>query len=343
MNLKLDRSSVLESAQLLPDQIEQAWEEFQAIEIPEKFKKVKNVVVAGMGGSALGARIIDSLKFEILDVPLEIVNGYHLPAYANQDSLVIISSYSGNTEETLACLDEALKRKCAVFAIASNGQLAKTVEKRQIPAYIFRPKENPSNQPRMGLGYSVSAQLALLAKCQLLKVNDAQIQEVINYLKKLKPEPAQKLAQKLKKKIPVLVSSEHLEGSAHAFKNMLNENSKNFSVSFVIPEMNHHLLEGLARPSQNKKLLKFVFIESDFYDQPIKIRFKVTKEVVKKNKIPWLSLELTGRTRLIQVFELIYFASLTSIYLALLSGFDPAPIPWVDYFKEQLAAHDKKK
>lgn len=351
---KLDQSSVLESTGFLPDQIEQAWQEIFELKIPlKRLRKVKNILVAGMGGSGLGARIIDSLNFEVLGLPLEIINGYHLPAYTDKNSLVIISSYSGNTEETLNCYREAVKKKAKLFLISTGGELKRLAQTGKHPAYIFEPTYNPSGQPRLGLGYSISSQLALLARLGFIRLAEAQIGETVKHLKELRKKfvPSAKASQNdpkkiaglLQGKLPVFVSSEHLEGSAHAFKNFLNENSKTFSVEFGLPELNHHLLEGLAFPQENKNLLKMVFLESTLYDPEIKARFKITKKVVEKNKIESISIEMVGRTRLIQVFDSLYLGGFVSGYLAILNGLDPAPIPWVDFFKKELAAHETKK
>ncbi len=353
---EVDKSPVIESVGMLPDQMKQAWNEIMNIKLPvDEFKNIENIVVAGMGGSALGARIIDSLSFEILDLPMEIITGYHLPAYADKKTLVIISSYSGNTEETLSCFTEAIEQNCQIFIITSGGRLAEIARVKKIPAYIFEPRYNPAKQPRLGLGYSITAQLALLSKLKLIRVTEGQITETINYLKKLRTKLtietaqennlAKKIASSLESKIIVVVSSEHLNGVAHAFKNMLNENSKSFAVRFSLPEMNHHLLEGLAFPKQNKDILKILFLESEIYDPEIKKRIKITKEVIEKNKIPHVLLMIRGRTRLTQVFETVYLGGFISYYLALLNGVDPTAIPWVDYFKKALktTAHEEKR
>jgi len=338
--------SILASAALLPEQIKQAWEEVSALKLPEEFKKVGNIIVAGMGGSALGARIIDALAFEILTVPLEIVNGYHLPAYVGPNSLVIISSYSGNTEETVSCAVEAIKKKAQIFLISTGGKIGLLSKKKKLPAYIFNPKFNPAKQPRLGLGYSIASQMAVLARSGLINLEKGQLTEVINFLKDqeekaslstpISRNPAKQMAQALKGRAIAIISSEHLVGAAHAFKNMINENSKNFAAGFSIPEMNHHLLEGLAHPRQNRKFLKFVFLESALYDSEIKKRFKITQEIVRRNKVPVFNWVLKGRTRLTQVFEVVYLGAFVSSYLALAYRVDPIPIPWVDYFKAEL-------
>jgi glucose/mannose-6-phosphate isomerase len=344
---KLDKTGMLESASLLPDQIKQTWEEVFKVRIDvSKFRQAENIIAAGVGGSSLGAKIIDSLNFEVLKVPLEVVTSYHLPAYANRKSLVIVSSYSGNTEETLSCYREAVRRGCQVFTITNNGQLAELATKNRTPLYLLLPRYNPSHQPRMGLGYSITAQLALMARVDLIHFDEAQVTRIIRHLESLRGDfiaggdsdtnQIKKLAPAFKDKAVAICSAEHLIGAAHAFKNMVNENSKTFAVRFSLPEMNHHLLEGLGFPQSAKKTLKFLFLESDIYDQKIKKRLKITQQVIDKNGYDWVSLKLNGHTRVEQAFEVVYLGGFFSVYLGLLNNVDPAPIPWVDFFKEQL-------
>ena len=158
---------------------------------------------------------------------------------------------------------------------------------------------------------------------------------------------AKKLAHDLKERMIVLIAAEHLIGASHGFKNMLNENSKTFAVRFSLPEMNHHLLEGLAFPAQNKQVLKFLFLVSDLYDSKIEKRIEITRRVIEKNGIETKMKKINGQTRLSQVLSLLYLGSFTSAYLAFLNNLDPAPIPWVDYFKKALkknhSAHEEKR
>ncbi|HUW21911.1 MAG TPA: bifunctional phosphoglucose/phosphomannose isomerase [Candidatus Bathyarchaeia archaeon] len=344
---EFDKASVLESIGLLPDQIEQAWSAVNQLSIPLRFHQAKNIVVAGMGGSALGAGIIDSLCLENLRLPLEVFNDYHLPAYAGQDSLVIISSYSGTTEETLSCALEAINRKCQIFVITTGGKLREMVRKNKLMAYFIEPKFNPAGQPRLGLGYSMAAQLTFLKKCGFIDLEETWLIEAITYLRNLKTQfaaetpiegnAAKRLSLSLQDKIPVLISGQHLAGANHAIANMINENSKMMSIWFSLPEMNHHLLEGLSNPALNRKILKFLFIDSDLYEDKIQKRIKITKDVVKKNKLGYESFTVQGKTKLIQALEAVYFGGFLSFYLAFLNGVNPVLIPWVDYFKERLA------
>src|SRR5258708_4324529 len=163
---KLDKGNILSSIEHLPEQIEDAWVSIKNLEIPEDYTRVKNIVVAGMGGSALGGRIVYYLEFKNLRTPIEVTTNYHLPNYVNEDSLVILSSYSGNTEETISSATDALKRRAKIVGIATGGKLVELLKGK--PVYLIDPRNNPSGQPRMGLGYSISSILALLSKLNFI-------------------------------------------------------------------------------------------------------------------------------------------------------------------------------
>jgi len=168
---KLDASNLLGSIEALPDQLKQAWEEVFQTSMPEDLLNVKNVVVSGMGGSALGGRIIDSLILDRANTPIEISTEYRLPNYVGPDSLVIISSYSGNTEETLSSAHDAIKKNAKIFVVTTGGKIAQLAKEEGLPSYIFNPIHNPSNQPRMGIGYSIGAVLALLVKGKYIQMS----------------------------------------------------------------------------------------------------------------------------------------------------------------------------
>ena len=343
-----DKKLVYESIGAFPKQIEQVWKDFKDIDKPKECSLAKNVVIAGMGGSALGGRVVDSLIQDRSRVPIEVFTEYHLPNYVNKDSLVILSSYSGNTEETLSDAFEAINRGAKVFGITTGGKLLKFAKEEKLPSYIFNSINNPSEQPRMALGYSIAAILAILSQCDFIHLVDNEIDDVIDRFSEYKDDfgvdrdennnIAKSLAKKMKGKIPILVVSEHLVGSAHTFKNQLNETSKNFSVLFDIPELNHHLMEGLKHPALVKKDLYFIFIESNKYSDRVQKRYPITQEVVEKNGVEYGKYVLKQKTKLNQIFELISFGLYSSFYLSILNDVDPSKIPWVDYFKEKMSS-----
>jgi glucose/mannose-6-phosphate isomerase len=280
-------------------------------------------------------------------VPFEIFTEFHIPYYAGPKSLVVLSSYSGNTEETINALHMAISQNTKVFGITAGGKMAEILKKEELPSYIFEPKNNPSGQPRMSLGYASGAVLGLISKLGLAHITNDEIQKTVEVMRKVikdldedVPEDkneAKHFAKKINGRMPVLVASEHLIGSAHALKNQLNESAKTFATLFDLPELNHHLMEGLARPAKAKELLYFIFFTSKLYPDRVQIRYPLTAEVVEKNDVGYSTYPLKTETKLEQVFELLTFGSLMVYYLSKSLQIDPMVIPWVDYFKEKLA------
>lgn len=343
----LDRSDVYGSISRLADQAQQAWKEIGGLRFPAQYRAARNIVVSGMGGSIIGAHLVQTVFRDSLAVPLLTSGGYRLPHFVHEESLVVLSSYSGNTEETLASAEDARERGAMVTGITTGGRLARFLQEQGAVAYIFEPRHNPAGQPRLAMGYSVVSQVAMLNKLGYLRVSRAEAEAVIQLLREggrrygwevpAAKNPAKQLARKLLGKVPVLVVAEHLEGAAHVLANQLNEGAKTFSDFRVIPELNHHLMEGLSQPATLAEGMVFVFFPSKLYDRRVDARFRLTREVVEKNGVATEAVELSETTALRQAFELVSLGSYVMFYLAMDYGVDPAPIPWVNYFKEQLA------
>lgn len=343
---ELDSGLALDSIEALGSQISQAWQEIKGLKLPLTFKNFDKIVVNGLGGSALGADVIRFLFADRLKMPLIVINSYQSPKYLDSKTLYIMSSYSGTTEEVLYSLDEARRKQAKTFGIASGGRLGDLIRRKKISGYIFNPRFNPSNQPRMGLGYSLGAQLGLLKKLRLLDVAEQEIDDGLESLAKLhhkfgalnpvKNNSAKKLAVFLRGKTPLIVAAEFLSGNAHVFANQINESAKNFANYFLISELNHHLLEGLSFPRSNASHLAFVFFDSGLYFPPNHKRLLITRDVATKNKIKSFYYRLSAPDKLSQVLEMLVFGSYASFYLAILNNVDPSKIPWVDYFKAKL-------
>ena len=342
---KLDKSNVLGSVEALADQVRHAWEGTQSVKFSPS-GNIYNVVVAGMGGSALGADVFKHLYADRLPEPFEVYNGYNLPAYVDEDTLVILSSYSGSTEEVLFCAKQAKDKGAQVAVITAGGKLAEIAKTENYPTYLIDPVHNPSNQPRMAIGYAIIGLIGLLVKAGLVKITDAEIEEVITTIirtaEKLGPETKQAenqakiLAYTCLERRPILVASEFLVGATHVATNQFNENAKLFADFKVVPELNHHLMEGLRFPASNIGSHVFLFFNSEFYQPRNQKRMKLTQEIVEQNQIDTLAVELQADTKLTQVFELISLMSYTNFYTAMLEGIDPCPVPFVDQFKEEL-------
>lgn len=343
---KLDSQNMLGSLQLLKDQVEQVWNQAKALKIPPAYKHIQNAVLLGMGGSAIGTHLIKVLFADELKIPVEIVNDYNIPAFVNNKTLVIGSSYSGGTEEPINALAEAKARKAKVIIITSGGKLESFANRENLPALIFTTENNPCGSPRMGLGYSIVGQLVLFAKLGLLSLNKKEVEKMIRILGfydkqfgVLNPEKeniAKQLAKKTLEKSIWYVGSQHLLGNAHIAANQINENAKRFAGYFAIPELNHHLMEGMMNPASNKKNLLFILLESKLYHKRNQKRYEVTKQVLEKNNIQYETYQCGEKNKLLQTCEVLVLGSYVSYYSALLKGIDPTDIPFVDFFKEQL-------
>lgn len=343
---KLDSKNMLGSLELLDQQVEQILVQSKKITIPKSYKNIRNIVVLGMGGSTLGAHVIKSLFFSELKIPLEIVNGYHIPKFVNKDSLVMVSSYSGTTEEPLKAMREAVARKAKLLSITSGGELSSWSAANKIPILAFSTENNPCGSPRMGLGYSIAGQIILLSKIGILHIDIKQWKQFIKTLKKYQilfgvqkstiHNVAKQLAEKTREHNVWYIGSEHLSGNVHIGANQFNENAKRFAGFFLIPELNHHLMEGMMFPKSNQKDVLFILVESSLYDERVQKRYRITKEILDKNQIAYETYLCQEKDFLAQAGEVLTLTSYTSYYSALLEGIDPTAIPFVDFFKQAL-------
>jgi glucose/mannose-6-phosphate isomerase len=333
----LDPKNVLGSVEMFLDQCEQIWNEAKSLQFPDEYKQIKNIVVCAMGGSAYGGYVASALFKDQLKVPLLSNNDYHLPAFVSKNSLVILSSYSGTTEEVFSCRDEAQGKNFKITGITSGGELGNFLSISNTTSLIFDPKFNPSGQPRLGTGYMVLGIIGILNKLGLISVSDEEVKAAISEVRQAQEDirrKTQDLAKKTQGSIPVVISAEFLSGNAHILRNQFNETSKSFAAFSLLSELNHHLMEGLKNPP-DKKLI-FLFISSNLYSDKLKKRVELTKDVVGKNNIPYDEYQVEGSTKISKMLNVLSFGGYLTFYLAMLYGQDPSLIPWVDYFKEQL-------
>lgn len=345
--LEQDKLGVIQATRLLPKQCQQVWDETRDLEIPAEYSDINRVVVAGMGGSHLGAQLIQAVYASELKQPIIIQNEYTPPAYVDANTLVLATSFSGNTEEILEFTNKSLKVGAKVIVISAGGKLEQLATDNQLPHYVFESTHNPSRIPRYGSGYLFTAQLAILSKVGVINFDDNHLAAIVEVLEQSakrfdieidsSDNLAKKLAEQIQDRTVLLVASEHLYGSAYIFKNQINESAKQLAALFAIPELNHHLLEGLAHPKSNPDNLSFVFFDSNLYHPRNQARYGITQEVIDKQDIDTHVFKPLAETRLLQAFEVLSFTSFTALYISILNQVDPGPNPWVDYLKAELA------
>ncbi len=342
---KLDPANVLASIQLLPEQIEDGWQQAQQLKVPIRFKP-QQIIINGMGGSGLPAHFVRAVFSDKIKVPLTTLNSYELPGWIDDKTLYIIQSYSGNTEEPLSTIGAAQKKRAKITAITTDGKLGKLIQNKKMNGVIFNPQYNLCGQARIGLGYAVSVLLAVLSKYRLIKLNFKQFKKIIAHLANEQTEldvknteksnPAKLAAQHLNGTIPYIVAADFLAANAHIFANQINESAKSLADYFIISEMNHHLIEGLSFPKNELGKITFFFFESALYHPRNIQRIKITKHILQKKKINYLSYRLQGGDKLSQAFEAIAVSSYISYYMAVLNKVNPAETPWVNYLKAKL-------
>jgi len=344
---KFNSSRLADSIRGLDKQVEQVFVDLGNFEYSEKYKGIENVVVCGMGGSGLGMRVFQSVFFDRVKVPMELVNGYLLPNYVNSETLVMLCSYSGSTEEILSCFTDAQKRKAKISYFCAGGELADKALRVGAEGYVFDPKNNPSKQPRMGLGYAVTAQIVLFAKLGLIEFSQDDKDGVLSAIKDAnvrfgelvatENNLAKRTALEILDRQPSIVGAEHLRGSAWVMRNQVHENAKNYANAYFLPELNHHLMEGLGYPEGIEEKLYFVLLESENYSKRIKQRFEITRKVLDKQSVEYAVFVPDQKSLLGETYEVLVFGSWVSYYVAYLNGIDPAPVPFVDFFKEELS------
>jgi glucose/mannose-6-phosphate isomerase len=304
-------------------------------------KPIKNILICGMGGSAISGDIIKSILNPYLKIPLIINRDFNLPNYINEESLVILISYSGETLETISCAREALLKNANIIVITKNGELEKFALKNQL--LIF--KINYSAQPRAALAWLLMPILCILEKLNLIDLKKLEIEEslkiLIQFNQSFYPEiPTEKniakyLAYFCFDHFPIIVSSENFSGAARRFKNQINENSKNFSSLEIIPESFHNTLESEI-PWRLKDDIVILIFDSPLDNEKLTQAIRIWEKLLDREDIRWEAIPSFGNNLFLANLSYIVLGDWVSFYLAILNQVDPTKIEKINWFKKQL-------
>jgi len=343
---KLDKKNVAASINNLPKQLMTSWETAKKTKIPPSFSKAENIIFCGMGGSNLASELLKRVYGAKIKVPMVLVRSYNLPVFANKNSLIIIDSYSGNTEETVNCLNQAIKLKAKIICISSGGKIEQLAKRNKLVHFKLNPAYNPSGQPRYDIGSQLGTTLVIFNKLKLISITDKEISEVaaklielginISPSAKLRLNFAKQMAQRLEGNNLYIISSEYLSANAHILSNQINESAKQIASPYKIPELNHHFLEALTYPKRIIKDSSFIFLISMDFSERIMKRFITTKKILDQKGIANYTITAKTQGALNQALEILAIGSWVSFYLAMANNVDPAEIPWVNYFKQEL-------
>ena len=334
-----DPSGALEVA---AHQYEQASFPVEVIHPDHDGREITKIVVAGMGGSALAALLAKAWLKEGLQMPFEVVRTYSLPGYVDQSTLVIASSYSGNTEETLSCLDDARRRNAQVAVISDGGALAHIADEQSI-AHVLLPG---SLQPRMAVIYNLRALLALFAHFRVTSFDYFdQVAGTADWLKEhttrwtsdvtVDKNYAKQLALLAVGKTPVFYAGSLMAPVAYKWKISWNENAKNVSFWNEYPEFNHNEFMGWVSHPIEKPFAVFDLISNLEHPQILK-RFEVSDRLLSGRRPKSIVVQLEGETPIAQMLWGSILADFVSIYVAILNGVDPTPVELIEKLKAEL-------
>ncbi len=338
-----DPDGMLARIKELPEQCNQAWRKVMDFDLPAGYAAIDKVVVLGMGGSAIGGDLVRRLVENECKVPVIVHRDYGLPAYVDERTLVIGSSYSGNTEETLSGFEAALKTKAKKLAMTTGGQLEQIAAAAKIPVFKIEYRA----QPRAALGYSFLPTLGVLQKLGLVPDKGKDVAEMVKVMTGLRARldeksplaanPAKRLAQRLHGHLPVIYGAGIAAEVAHRWKTQVNENAKAWAFYEVFPELNHNATVGFPLPPEVVRVIRVVMLRSPLFNERVKLRYRVTAELLEKAGVACEYVDGKGESALSQVMGLVLTGDFTSYYLAILNRIDPSPVQVIDYLKSRLA------
>lgn len=333
---KIDSMHVYDALTLFPEQIKTTWKQALASDIPEI--SCKSIIVTGMGGSSNAAKIIQSLYEEDLKIPFVVHNDYGLPAWVNSETLVIANSYSGNTEETLSGIEIAKKSGAKILGLATGGKIGDMIKNGEIFGAIITPGEtNPPNFPKSGLGVSLGGLMGVLVKVGVLKITEDELFLALTELINIRDSwDVIEMTKWLHGSLPVFFGGRPFIGSLNAGRNATCEISRNFTQFYDFPEMNHVLIEATQMPTATKDI-RYLFFQSNFNSERVKLRYSVTKKVMDEQKLKYQTYELKGKNKLVQALELPHYCAWIGFYLSMLDNVDPGPEPWILKLKSDLS------
>ena len=326
----------------MPTQVDSAWNHVLDLPLPEH-RRVTNIVILGMGGSAIGGSLLRSLLAEECPVPILSNRDYDLPAFVGPDTLVIASSYSGNTEETLAALADAQHRGAQVVSISSGGKIAELTEQGGGIAWHF----DYDSQPRAALGFSLLLPLGLLVRLGMVRDFSEDVEEVTQVLRtqqacldshsSVTSNPAKRLAGSMLDRMVLLFAANPLTPVARRWRGQIAENGKAWAQFEQMPEMNHNAVVGLEHPEELITRTLVVFLESSLAHPRNQRRTELTRRMFIDAGYNTETVKALGKSRLAQMLSALHYGDYVSFYLAIAYDVDPSPVQPIAWLKEQLA------
>lgn len=340
----LDTLNMLDEIDNLPGQLGYAYQLGMRLELPD-WKNIKQVVVAGMGGSAIGADLLTSYGTSLSRIPISVHRDYGLPLFARgSETLVICSSHSGNTEETLDAFETALKAECRIIVVCTGGKLAVRAKENNVPAWTF----DHAGQPRAAVGFSFGLLLAMFQRLGLIPDQTTEMEEALAAMNRIQQHlradvptaknPAKRYAGQLMGRWVTIMSAGLLTAVARRWKCQLNEIAKAGANFEFLPEADHNTLAGTMNPQETLNAHTMtLFLRAPSDHSRNRLRSDLTRKAFMLEGLNTDHVDGRGNTPLAHMWTLILFGDYMAYYLAMGYGVDPTPIKALVDFKEAMA------
>jgi glucose/mannose-6-phosphate isomerase len=338
----LDPSNMLQHVGALARQVRDARALTEGLALSGRHRAVRQVVVVGMGGSAIGGDLAAVAAQGRGKVPVFVIRDYSLPAWVGETTMVVGSSYSGNTEETLSAFREAYDRGCPLVAVTTNGELARLADRWEVPLVRF----GYPSQPRAALGYLFVAMLGVLQAAGLVPDLVAGVEEGLSLIEAqavaLAPDVprgenrAKQLAAELAGSVPVVVGAGSLAPVASRWRTQINENSKGWAYADVLPEMDHNALSGIHFPPQAAEMLRILFLQASGLHPRTALRLDLTRQIMEARGVRCLEVPVQGESPVAQILAAVQLGDYVSTYLAIIYGQDPTTIGDIVGLKDRM-------
>jgi len=346
MHRELDKENMFGAIWNFPENLKEAHHIGSQISLKQEYSEILNIVIVGMGGSAIGGDVVSVLEENNIKVPLIVCRGYSIPEWVTNKTLVILSSYSGNTEETLSSLDDAIRKRAVLCGLTTGGILAERLEKLKADVIII-----PSGlQPRAALAFSFIPMIKLLEKIGLIKTNiDSWIQKSIESISSKRSlysidrddNPVMKLSKSIYKKIPIIYSdTSTMKVAGVRLKGQICENSKMLSYFNELPEQNHNEIVGWEN---NPELFNHLFVIwlLDKSDNPrIKLRTRITQTILREKDVDQATIRVDGDSFQERFLNIIHYGDWLSFWCAILHNTNPSPVTNIDRLKKTLMSNN---
>ncbi len=342
---QLDSQNMLAEIDGLPEQLDGAWALGQTFPLPD-WSGIRQVLIAGMGGSAIGADLLAAYVAPHCSVPVVVRRDYGLPAWARgPETLVIASSHSGNTEETLSAFAAAREAGCRLLAVCTGGQLARQAEEAGAALWRF----DHAGQPRAAVGFSFGLLLAAFSRLGLIPDPQAELDDALAALRAQREtlqaaspvleNPAKRLAGQCINRWVVVLAAGFLEPVARRWKGQVSEVAKAWAQFEGLPEANHNTMAGVVHPEEKLMHTMVLFLRAQGNHPRNRLRVDLTKEIFMLEGLGTDFVNARGETRLAQMWTLLHFGDYFAYYLAMIYQVDPTPVAAIEGLKARLKEH----